>query len=126
MRLREILLPGAHRYLEAHPTRLTLSIHARRCGETRAVVQNWIVGGTGHTAQVLPDPDVARLVAAHVETLRRHYPVPSKGVYSTCVECRHAWESGPISGCDDYVRAAEALGLTTTHEVREVTRRSGA
>jgi hypothetical protein len=74
---------------------------------------------------VLPPLNVERLVEAHLETLRRHYPTPSKGACSTCVECRHAWESGPISGCDDYVRAAEALGFTTTNEVRAALRPVG-
>jgi hypothetical protein len=66
--------------------------------------------------------DLERLAAAHRETLRRHHPVPSKDVYSTCAECRHVWESGPISGCDDYVRAAEAFEYTTTDEVRSAIR----
>ena len=82
------------------------------------VVTRSTVAAAEETAVVLLPPNVERLVEAHLETLRRHYPVPSQGVYSTCVECRHAWESGPISGCDDYVRAAEALGFTTTDEVR--------
>jgi hypothetical protein len=43
-------------------------------------------------------------------------------VYSACVECGHTWLSGPVSGCDDYVRAAEALGLDTTDAVRSVLR----
>lgn len=66
--------------------------------------------------------DLERLAAAHRETLRRHWPRPSQGVYSVCAECGHAWESGPVSGCDDYVRAAEALGFTTTDEVRSALR----
>jgi hypothetical protein len=68
----------------------------------------------------LPPPDVERLTRAHLVTLRRHYPMPSRGVHSTCVECGHAWEPGPIVGCDDYIRAAEALGLSSTEEVRAV------
>ncbi len=71
---------------------------------------------------MLPPPDVERLVEAHLETLRRYWPRPTEGVYSACVECGHTWLSGPVSGCDDYVRAAEALGLDTTDAVRSVLR----
>ncbi len=68
----------------------------------------------------LSAPDIERLVAAHLETTRGHRPTPSTGVYPVCVECCHGWESGPFSGCDDYVRTAEAFGLRTTEEARQV------
>jgi hypothetical protein len=64
------------------------------------------------------EEELDRLTAGHLATLRRHQPRPTSGTYSACTHCGHAWESGPISGCDDYVSAAEALGMTTTAEVR--------
>ena len=66
----------------------------------------------------MPPQNVTRLAGAHVVTLRRHFPKPSRGAYSICAECGHAWEPGALAGCDDYVRAAEALGLESSEQVQ--------
>lgn len=64
------------------------------------------------------DKERDRLTAGHMAALRRHQPRPTSGTYSACTHCGHAWEPGPISGCEDDVGAAEALGMTTIAEVR--------
>lgn len=58
-----------------------------------------------------------------LDVLRRHVPRPTEGTYSACVWCGHTWlVDGPLGGCDEFVKAAEALGFTTTEDAHAAVR----